>query len=87
MLDVFQTLDLKIGGGSVHYRVSSGLMIFTWVIWLLSTVLLTIIFMNFIIAVISESYTNVSEFKVAHNYHHKAKMIYEFEMHFTHRQF
>ena len=85
MLDVFQTLDLKVGDGSVHYRVSESLMIFTWFIWLLSTFLLTMVFMNFIIAVIGDSYNNVSEFRLAHNYQQKAVMIYEFEMHFSYK--
>lgn len=86
LLDVFQTLDLKVPG-SVHYRTSEGLMLYTWFIWFLSIFFLTMVFMNFIIAVIGETYTRVSEFKVAHNYQQKASMIYELEMHFGDKQF
>ena len=41
------------------------------------------VFMNFIIAVIGESYANVVEFKVAHDYQQRIQMIYERELHFN----
>lgn len=85
MLDIFQTLDLKVQG-SVHYRTSEGLMLFTWFIWFLSIFFLTMVFMNFIIAVIGETYARVSQFKIAHNYQEKASMIFELEMHFSDKQ-
>lgn len=47
---------------------SKGLMLFTWFIWVLGLFSLTMVFMNFIIAVIGDTYTRVSEYKVAHNY-------------------
>ena len=45
------------------------------------------IFMNFIIAVISDTYQNVSQHYVAHDYHQRAIMIYEREVHFTQEDF
>ena len=45
--------------------------------------MLMMIFMNFIIAVISDTYQQVSKRYVAHDYHQRAIMIYEREVHFT----
>ena len=45
------------------------------------------IFMNFIIAVISDTYQQVSKRYVAHDYHQRAIMIYEREVHFTQDDF
>ena len=41
------------------------------------------IFMNFIIAVIGESYSKVTQFAEAHDYHQRSKLIYEMELHFN----
>jgi septal ring factor EnvC (AmiA/AmiB activator) len=41
------------------------------------------IFMNFIIAVIGESFSKVLEYKIAHDYLQRAIMIYELEAHFN----
>lgn len=40
------------------------------------------IFLNFIIAVISKSYQKIICNAVAHDYHQKAELIYEREIHF-----
>lgn len=45
------------------------------------------IFMNFIIAVIGDSYTSVVENKDAHDYQQRVVMIYEREVHFSPRKF
>ncbi|CDW76701.1 UNKNOWN [Stylonychia lemnae] len=78
------------------FRISSGdfqlddfhsqgdvLVIFTWIIWLIAVMTLNIVFMNFIIAVISESYERVMQKLVAESYKVKAHMIVEREQLFT----
>ncbi|CDW71077.1 UNKNOWN [Stylonychia lemnae] len=61
----------------------SSLVILTWLIWLLAVMTLYIVFMNFIIAVISESYERVMQKLVAESYRVKANMIVEREQFFT----
>ncbi|CDW91053.1 UNKNOWN [Stylonychia lemnae] len=74
------------------FRISSGdfqldeyhtqgdvLVIFSWIIWLVAVMLLNIVFMNFIIAVISESYERVMQKLVSESYKVKANMIVERE--------
>ena len=41
---------------------------FTWLIWSISIIFLFMIFMNFIIAVISDTYSGVIQYKEAHDY-------------------
>lgn len=41
---------------------------FSWVVWGISIVFLFMIFMNFIIAVIGDTYNRVIEYKEAHDY-------------------
>ncbi|CDW71337.1 UNKNOWN [Stylonychia lemnae] len=48
------------------------LVIFTWIIWIIAVLILNIVFMNFIIAVISESYERVMQKLVAETYKVKA---------------
>lgn len=67
MLDIFQTMDLQ-NADKDGWRVSKKLMLFSWLVWFMGYFLLTLVFMNFIIAVIGETYTNVSEYRIAHNY-------------------
>jgi hypothetical protein len=57
--------------------------IFTYFIFVIASLMLMMIFMNFIIAVISETYQNVSTHYVAHDYKQRAIMIYEREVHFS----
>ena len=52
----------------------------TWSIWIIAVFVLNVIFMNFIIAVISESYEKVMQKLVAESYKVKANMIVEREM-------
>ena len=41
------------------------------------------VFMNFIIAVISDAYGGVTQYKTGHDYKQRIMMIYEKELHFT----
>ncbi|CDW80874.1 UNKNOWN [Stylonychia lemnae] len=52
----------------------------SWIIWLIAVLILNIVFMNFIIAVISESYEKVMQKLVAQSYKVKANMIVEREL-------
>ncbi|CDW79710.1 wd-40 repeat protein [Stylonychia lemnae] len=66
-----------------YHTQEDGLVIFTWIIWVLAVITLNIVFMNFIIAVISESYERVMQKLVAESYRVKANMIVEREQFFT----
>ncbi|CDW89455.1 wd-40 repeat protein [Stylonychia lemnae] len=66
-----------------YHSQEDGLVIFTWIIWLIAVMTLNIIFMNFIIAVISESYERVMQKLVAESYKVKANMIVEREQLFN----
>ncbi|CDW87439.1 wd-40 repeat protein [Stylonychia lemnae] len=55
----------------------------TWIIWLVAVMVLNVVFMNFIIAVISESYEKVMQKSVAESYRNKAKLIVEREVFFS----
>eukprot|EP00347_Sterkiella_histriomuscorum_P004138 403361610 len=57
--------------------------IFAWIIWLTGVLFLNIILLNFIIAVISESYEKVMQKMVAQSYKQQAMLIKEREMHFS----
>ncbi|CDW90703.1 wd-40 repeat protein [Stylonychia lemnae] len=52
----------------------------SWTIWVIAVLILNIVFMNFIIAVISESYEKVMQKLVAESYKVKANMIVEREL-------
>ena len=51
----------------------------TWIIWLVSVLILNIVFMNFIIAVISESYEKIMQKLVSQNFKSKVSLIMERE--------
>ena len=59
------------------------LVLFTWLIWVIGVIALNMIFMNFIIALISNSYDKVVEKAEAESYRVKANMIVEREIHFS----
>ena len=62
----YQSLDvLDEHGDYIH---SIEIVYCAFFIWLFSVVLLTMIFMNFIIAVIGESYAKVMDFALAYDY-------------------
>ena len=60
---------------------------FTWFLFIVSVFYLFMIFMNFIIAVIGDSYNHVIENKDSHDYQQRIVMIYEREVHFNQKQF
>lgn len=53
----------------------------------MQTFILFMIFMNFIIAVISDSYSKVIRYQIAHDYQQRATMIYEREIYFNEKDF
>lgn len=57
------------------------MILLSWGIWVVAVFVLNLTFMNFIIAVISESYEKVMEKIVAESYKVKADMIAEREIH------
>jgi len=64
-----------------NYKDQLGFLIpLTWTLWIIAVFILNIVFMNFIIAVISESYEKVMQKLVAESYKVKANMIVEREM-------
>ncbi len=92
-LEQYEGLGL-FGYFMMSYRLSSGdfeienyssqrasLIIFTWIVWIVGVLVLNVIFMNFIIAVISESYEKVMQKLVAQSFIVKAEMIVERELH------
>ncbi|CDW79046.1 serine threonine protein kinase [Stylonychia lemnae] len=56
---------------------------FAWIIWVTSVLFLNIILLNFIIAVISQSYEKIMQRMIAQSYMAKAKLIYECELHYS----
>eukprot|EP00347_Sterkiella_histriomuscorum_P017645 403348548 len=62
---------------------SSTLVVISWLAWIVAVMLLNVMFMNFIIAVISESYEKVMQKLVAESYRVKVQMIVERELQFT----
>ncbi|CDW73620.1 UNKNOWN [Stylonychia lemnae] len=62
---------------------SQYLVILTWIVWVIAVIALNVVFMNFIIAVISESYEKVMQKIVAESYKVKVHMIKEREQFFT----
>lgn len=81
---VDETLDYN---DPERWMFSQNLMMFTWIVYVISVFFLFMIFMNFIIAVIGDSYTSVVENKDAHDYQQRIVMIYEREVHFSPRKF
>lgn len=63
------------------------LMVIAWVNWVLSVLILNIIFMNFIIAVISDSYANIMQKVEGESFRVRAEMIGERELHFDAKEF
>ncbi|CDW77824.1 wd-40 repeat protein [Stylonychia lemnae] len=55
----------------------------SWILWLVGVIVLNVVFMNFIIAVISESYEKVMQKSVAEQFRVKVQMIAEREIHFS----
>ena len=61
------------------YTIGDEYVTLKWIIWLLIVIVGNIIFMNFIIAVVNESYENCMTTMVAQTYQVKVEMIVERE--------
>ena len=72
--------DFEVDG---YPGLQSYMIIVAWIIWILAVFILNVIFMNFIIAVISESYGKVMQKMVGEGYKVKAEMICERELFFS----
>eukprot|EP00347_Sterkiella_histriomuscorum_P001412 403372132 len=65
------------------YELEDTHIIFAWIVWISAVLFLNIILLNFIIAVISESYEKVMQKMVAESYRIKAQLIKERESYFN----
>ena len=72
-------LRTSIGDNEMADYVGSNYKPLAWVVWLIVVLVGNIIFMNFIIAVVNESYENCMTKMVAQSYHVKVDMIAERE--------
>ena len=91
LIDPFESFDIKekppysstaAAWPEPKYRHSLEIVYFTFLIFILGQFFLFMIFMNFIIAVINESYNKINDKKLSYDYLQKVKMIYEKEAHF-----
>ena len=82
---ILDAIQLSLGNYDVegYSALPQELLITIWVVWMLSVFMLNIIFMNFIIAVISESYERVTSTQEAVYYQTLADFIYERELRLT----
>ncbi|CDW82688.1 wd-40 repeat protein [Stylonychia lemnae] len=80
-------MSFRISTGSYqladYQNQDNTLVIFSWILWIFAVLTLNIVFMNFIIAVISESYEIAMQHIIAQSYQVKAKMIAEREALFS----
>jgi len=77
----FDIIDTDVYGEE-RYRFSRVTMLYTFVVFIICSFFVFIIFMNFIIAVIGESYSTVIKHKIAFDYQQRAMMITEREAYF-----
>ncbi|CDW83686.1 serine threonine protein kinase [Stylonychia lemnae] len=66
-----------------YYQLDKHHIQFAWVIWISAVLILNIILLNFIIAVISESYEKIMQKMVAQSYFIKCQLIYECELNYN----
>jgi hypothetical protein len=79
--DALDTVIDPITGEEIEvHRHSEIIVMFTFILFMGTSFLLFMIFMNFIIAVIADTFQKVSKFYVAHDYHQRVIMIYEREV-------
>eukprot|EP00347_Sterkiella_histriomuscorum_P018607 403344872 len=69
------------------YQLDETHIIFAWIVWISAVLFLNIVLLNFIIAVISESYEKVMQKMVAESFKIKAELIIERESYFSHADF
>jgi hypothetical protein len=83
MLDPYQGFDIQhedpVTGEFTHSH-STYIVAFTFMVWIFQSFILFMVFMNFIIAVIGDSYASVIEFRDAHDYKIRIGMIFEREL-------
>ena len=79
----FDMIDNPELEGDAKYKFSRPVMLYTFLVFIISCFFVFIIFMNFIIAVISESYSTVIKNKEAFDYQQRASMINERETYFN----
>jgi hypothetical protein len=83
----FDIIDYPELEGDAKYRHSFLIYAVTFVLWGLGMFFLFMIFMNFIIALIGDSFSCVMEFREAHDYKQRIMMIYEREASFTKKDY
>ena len=92
VIDPYQGFDLKDpiedteDPDDFKYRHSVPVVLCTFVIFIVQSLTLFMVFMNFIIAVISDSYNEVTKRRVAYDYRERVSMIHEREMFFSERE-
>eukprot|EP00347_Sterkiella_histriomuscorum_P018610 403344863 len=69
------------------YQLEETHIIFAWIVWISAVLFLNIVLLNFIIAVISESYEKVMQKMVAESFKIKAELIQERESYFNNVDF
>ena len=63
------------------------LLIIAWINWILAVLILNFVLMNFIIAVISDSYSKIMQKVVGESFRVRAELIGERELHFDQKEF
>lgn len=87
IVDPYRTFDYVNPLDETEYSRNFIFVCFTFMVFLLAAILLFMVFMNFIIAVISDSYATVTSHAVAYDYKQRCEMIYEREIHFKEGDF
>jgi len=83
--DVYDSQTIELNGEEKSGRVykhSDAVVSLTFAVFIFSTLALFVIFMNFIIALISESFNQVNQYSIAYDYKLRVDMIRERENHF-----
>ena len=73
-------IDLLEEEGEYNYKTSLEVVYVCFLIFSIGSTLLFLLFMNFIIAVICDTYQNVKKFSIAHGYKQRVELIYELEV-------
>ena len=90
IIDLFQGFDYWTASdedpNEKIYLHSLSIVTFTFFIFVIQTLITFMVFINFMIAVISDSYSTITEFSDAHDYKQRINMIFERELYFTKNQ-
>ena len=84
VIDPYNTFDYKKEG---EYVRDFKIVATTFIIFIFSSVFLYLMLMNFIIAVICNTYATVQKYAIAHDYKQRVDMIYELEVLFKESDF